>query len=61
MPIWPIYGRDRISLQVGFMGWLLGGWLGELIGNEWMLLGTGSAFAILHFLVLATSKPLRQI
>lgn len=50
-----------ISLQVGFMGWLLGGWLGELIGNEWMLLGTGSAFTILHFLVFATSKPLRQI
>jgi len=24
------------------MGWMLGGWLGELIGNDWMLLLTGA-------------------
>ena len=50
-----------MSIQLGFTGWLLGGWLGELIGNDWMLLCTGCAFATLHFLVFATSKPLRQI
>jgi MFS family permease len=49
-----------MSVQVGMFGWFLGGWLGELIGNEWMLLLTGSSFALLHFVLCLSSQEVRQ-
>ena len=73
MPIWPVYasradkamlGRVMavysMSIQIGMFGWFLGGWLGELIGNDWMLLSTGGAFALLHFALFLSSRELRR-
>ena len=50
-----------MSMQVGFLGWFLGGWLGDLIGNDWMLLVTGGSFAMLHFALLLSSREMRRI
>jgi MFS family permease len=52
-----VYG---MSIQVGMFGWFIGAWLGEIIGNDWMLLITGTTFALLHFALILTSKELRQ-
>ncbi len=52
-----VYG---MSMQVGMFGWFIGGWVGELIGNDWMLLITGVTFFLLHFALILTSKELRQ-
>ena len=52
-----VYG---MSMQVGMFGWFIGGWVGELIGNDWMLLITGITFFLLHFALILTSKELRQ-
>ena len=49
-----------MSIQVGMFGWFLGGWLGELMGNEWMLLLTGGAFALLHFALCLSSQEVMQ-
>ena len=49
-----------MSIQVGMFGWFLGGWLGELIGNEWMLLVTGGTFALLHFALCLSSQEVMQ-
>lgn len=49
-----------MSMQVGMFGWFLGGWIGELIGNDWMLLISATTFALLHFALILTSKELRQ-
>ncbi|MBT4612343.1 MAG: MFS transporter [Gemmatimonadetes bacterium] len=50
-----------MAIQIGFMGWLLGGWLGELIGNDWMLLLTGSANALLTYLIFLSHRDMRQL
>ncbi|MFT5087555.1 MAG: DHA3 family macrolide efflux protein-like MFS transporter [Candidatus Latescibacterota bacterium] len=50
-----------ISFQVATLGWLLGGWVGEAIGNESMLLLMAIAYLIMHYGVFATSKELRKI
>lgn len=50
-----------MAAQVGFIGWLLGGWLGELIGNDWMLLITGSSFAGLHYAIFLSSSDMRKL
>ena len=49
-----------MSMQVGMFGWFIGAWLGEIIGNDWMLLITGTTFALLHFALILTNKELRQ-
>ncbi len=49
-----------ISFQVASLGWLLGGWLGEAIGNENMLLSMAAAYLVMHIGVFATSKELRK-
>ena len=60
----PMLGRVMavysMSMQVGMFGWFLGGWLGEFIGNDWMLLLTGGTFAFLHFVLFFSSRELRQ-
>ena len=43
-----------ISFQVATLGWLLGGWVGEAIGNESMLLLMAIAYLIMHYGVFAT-------
>jgi MFS family permease len=50
-----------MSFQVAFVGWFVGGWLGELIGNDWMLLWMGVAYLTMNAGVFATSKELRAI
>ncbi len=50
-----------MAIQIGFVGWLLGGWLGELIGNDWMLLLTGSANAMFTYLVFLSHRDMRQL
>ena len=50
-----------MTVQVGMLGWLLGGWLGEVIGNESMLLLTGSSFAAINYLIFLTSRKMRQL
>lgn len=52
-----VYG---MSIQAGMFGWFLGGWLGEIMGNEWMLLLTGGSFALLHIGLCLSSKEVRQ-
>lgn len=49
-----------ISFQVASLGWLLGGWLGETIGNENMLLWMAIAYFVMHLGVFATSSELRK-
>ena len=49
-----------ISFQVASLGWLLGGWLGEAIGNENMLLWMAIAYFVMHVGVFATSSELRR-
>ena len=50
-----------MSGQVGMLGWLLGGWLGEVIGNDRMLLLTGVSFAAFNYVIFLTSAKLRQL
>jgi MFS family permease len=50
-----------ISFQVASLGWLLGGWLGETIGNENMLLWMAIAYFVMHLGVFATSSELRKV
>ena len=50
-----------MSGQAGILRWLLGGWLGEAIGNETMLLLTGSAFAAITYFIFLTSMGIRQL
>jgi MFS family permease len=47
--------------QIGILGWLLGGWLGEVIGNDRMLLLTGTCFAALSYLIILTNKGMRRL
>lgn len=49
------------SFQVAIVGWLVGGWLGEQIGNEWMMLWMGVAYLVANWGIFATSKELRAI
>ena len=44
----------------GIFGWFIGGSLGEIIGNDWMPLITGTTFILLHFALILTSKELGQ-
>lgn len=50
-----------ILFQVATLGWLLGEWVGEAIGNESMLLLMATVYLIMHYGVFATSKELRKI
>jgi O-antigen/teichoic acid export membrane protein len=61
----PMLGRVMavyaMSMQVGMIGALFGAWLGQLIGNDWMLLLTGSTFVLLNFGIFFSSRDMRQI
>jgi MFS family permease len=61
----PMLGRVMavyaMSMQVGMIGALFGAWLGQLIGNDWMLLLTGSSFVLLNFGIIFSSRDMRQI
>ena len=50
-----------MSTNVSLIGWLVGGWLGEWMGNDWMLLVTGAGFALLHFLIILTSREMLRV
>ena len=61
----PMLGRVMavyaMSMQIGMVGAFFGGWVGELIGNEWMLLFAGSTFAALNFAIILPCREMRRI
>ena len=50
-----------MSMQVGMIGGFLGAWVGEVIGNDWMLLLAGGSFALLNFAIVLSSREMRRI
>ncbi len=54
-----VMGLYAIILQTALFGWALGGWLGELIGNELMVVLSAAIFVGSCALAYVMSKPLR--
>ena len=50
-----------ISIQVIFLGAMTWAWLGQQIGNDWMLLFVGLAFVIAHAVVMVFSPSIRRL
>ena len=50
-----------LSVQTLFLGTMIWAWLGQQIGNDWMLLFVGLAFMLAHALVLIFSPALRRL
>jgi predicted MFS family arabinose efflux permease len=48
-----------LSLQTASLAWLIGGWMGQALGNRPMLLITATAFAGANLLALALAPVLR--
>ena len=43
------------------MGWLLGGWLGAVMGNDWVLLLTGSLNALIAYSLVLSHREFRRM
>ena len=50
-----------LSLEGFTLGWLVGAWVGQQIGNDWMLLASGSLNAVIHLSLIFTSPQLRRL
>ena len=61
----PMVGRVMsvyaLSLEGFTLAWLLGAWVGQQIGNDWMLLASGSLFFLIHLGLIFTSPQLRRL
>lgn len=61
----PMFGRVMSVYALSFEGftlsWLVGAWVGQLIGNHWMLLGSAGLFIALHTGLMFTSPQLRRL
>lgn len=54
-----VMGLFGITVQTAIGGWALGGWLGELIGNELMIVLSACILGGSYLLAYVMSKPLR--
>ncbi len=50
-----------LSLQMMMLGWFLGAWIGELIGNSEMMLGGTAIYLVIHLWLIFTSPELRKL
>jgi MFS family permease len=50
-----------LSLEGFTLGWLIGAWFGQLIGNDLALLVSGLIFAAVHLGLIFTSRELRSV
>ncbi len=50
-----------LSLEGFTLGWLVGAWVGQQIGNDWMLLASGSLNILIHTTLIFTSPQLRRL
>lgn len=61
----PMLGRVMslyfMSMQIGMVGSFPGAWVGERIGNDWMLLGAGGSLVVVVFAIILTSREMGRL
>jgi len=50
-----------LSLQMMMLGWFLGAWIGEIVGNSEMMLGGTAIYLVIHLWLIFTSPELRKL
>ncbi len=50
-----------LSLQMMMLGWFLGAWIGEIVGNAEMMIGGTAIYLVLHLGLIFTSRDLRRL
>lgn len=50
-----------LSLQMMMLGWFLGAWIGEIVGNAQMMIVGTAIYLVLHLTLIFTSKELRKL
>ena len=50
-----------LSLQMMILGWFLGAWIGEIVGNTQMMIVGTAIYLVLHLTLIFTSKELRKL
>ena len=50
-----------LSLQMMMLGWFLGAWIGEIVGNALMMIAGTAIYLVLHLALIFTSRDLRKL